>query len=249
MDLYVRFDRPLESAEVDRARALVVRRGEGVPVAYLVGEREFWSLKFAVDARVLVPRPETEVLVETLLDALAGRPEATFADVGTGSGCVAVAALAERTDLAALATDLSPEAIEVARSNASRHGVLARMETFVGDLLEPLRPHPLFGRLAAVASNPPYVARGDPTLAEDVRRHEPSLALFPPDDDPLHFVARLAREAREALAPGGMLAVEVGFGQAEGARALLEAEGWQGVAARPDLAGIPRVVLGRTPGS
>lgn len=247
LDLYVHFDRPLAPAERDRVRELVRRRGDGVPVAYLVGEREFYARPFAVTPAVLVPRPETETLVEAALQALAGRAAPRVLDVGTGAGVIAITILLERPDATAWASDLDPAALEVARQNARRHGVLERLVLRAGDLLEPWQEEPGHGRLDAVLSNPPYVARGDPLLDPAVARHEPALALHPPEPDPLHFVRRLAREAPAALAPAGVLAVEVGFGSAAEGLAVLGAHGWREVRAVPDLAGIPRVLLARRP--
>lgn len=249
LDLYLRFDRALSPEEQARVRPLVMERGRGVPVAYLTGEREFHSLSFAVGPAVLVPRPETEHLVEALLSALSDLPAPVFADVGTGSGCVAVTALKVLPAARAHASDLSPAALEVARTNAQRHGVAERVAFHEGDLLAPLRATPDWGALAAVVSNPPYVVRGDPTLAADVARHEPALALYVEGSDPLAVAARLAEQALDALAPGGLLAFEVGAGSAGDGRRRLEALGYRDVESRKDLAGIERVVLGRRPPS
>jgi release factor glutamine methyltransferase len=133
----------------------------------------------------------------------------------------------------------------VARTNAQRHGVAERLAFHAGDLLAPLRADPDFGRLAAVVSNPPYVVRGDPTLAPGVAQHEPALALYVEGSDPLSLALRLADEARAALAPGGLLAFEVGAGSAAAAMTRLSALGYAHVRSTPDLAGIERVVLGR----
>jgi release factor glutamine methyltransferase len=245
LDLYLRFDRALSAEEQQRVRPLVMERGRGVPVAYLTGEREFHSLSFAVGPAVLVPRPETEHLVEVLLEALGGVAEPVFADVGTGSGCVAITALSRMPAARAHALDLSPAALDVARTNAQRHGVAQRVEFHEGDLLAPLASSPDFGRLAAVVSNPPYVVRGDPTLAPDVAQHEPAMALYVDGADPLAVALRLADEARAALAAGGLLAFEVGAGSApEGCRRIA-ALGYGDVRCVKDLAGIERVVLGR----
>jgi len=247
LDLYLQFDRPLEDAEVDSIRELVRRRGADEPVAYLVGEREFFSLPFLVDARVLVPRPETEQLVEVALAALREREAARFCDVGTGSGCVAVALLHELPAAQGLATDVSRDALAVAAVNAERNGVADRLVLLEGDLLAPLRGRPEWGALDAVLSNPPYIVRGDPSVQAGVAAHEPEAALYVSGDDPLEFVRALAAAAREALAPGGLLAVEVGHGTAGDARDVLVQCGYEDVAVTPDLAGIERVVSGRKP--
>jgi len=229
-------------------RALVRRRGDHVPVAYLTRSREFWSLPFHVDERVLVPRPETEHLVEVALAALSDLEAPVFADVGTGSGCVAVALLVEREHARGHGIDVSAGALDVARLNAGRHGVLDRLRLHEGDLLAPLLGAPDHGRLDAVVSNPPYLVEGDPSVERGVAEHEPHAALFDPGDDPLEVGRRLAHEALGALRPGGLLALEVGAGVADAARAALDGLGYVDVGATPDLAGIDRVVSGRRPG-
>jgi release factor glutamine methyltransferase len=244
LDLYLQYDRRLTPAERDRLRPLLRERAAGVPVAYLTGEREFWSLPFHLDRSVLVPRPETEHLVEVALAHVEGREAPVFADVGTGSGCIAVAVLHGAPRARAHALDCSPAALEVAARNAERHGVAGRLAFASGDLLEPLRPSADWGRLDAVVSNPPYVVRGDPSLAPDVAAHEPEVALYVPGPDALAVAQQIAEQAREALAPGGLLALEVGAGSAPEALRRLGALGYCDVRAVQDLAGIERVVLG-----
>ncbi len=253
LQLYLQFDRPLGEAELSTIRELVRRRGAHVPVAYLVGEREFFSLAFRVDERVLVPRPETEHLVETARVHLlgvrgAGGASPVFADVGTGSGCIAVALLHEVPAARGHAIDIEAGALEVARANAERHGVQDRLTFHEGDLLAPLRDQPDWGRLDAVLSNPPYVLEDDESVERGVRDHEPHGALFVEGSDPLVVAARLAEEALDALAPGGLLAFEVGLGGAGAARRRLADLGYAQVAVVPDLAGIDRVVCGQRPG-
>ncbi len=245
LDLYLQFDRPLVEAEVLRLRGLVQERGRGVPVAYLVGEREFWSLAFAVSPAVLVPRPETEHLVEAALAALAGCPAPVIADVGVGSGCVAVSVLHGLAAARGHGLDLSAEALEVARGNAERHGVAGRLTLHRGDLLAPLRGSPDWGRLNAVLANPPYIVRGDPTVEAGVAAHEPALALYVSGDDPLELATRIAEQALEALAPGGFLALEVGAGSAPEACRRLAALGYADVRSIRDLSQIERIVTGR----
>jgi release factor glutamine methyltransferase len=246
LQLYLQFDRPLGGEELARIRELVRRRGAHEPVAYLVGDREFYSLSFHVDGRVLVPRPETEHLVEVALAALRDEASPVFVDVGTGSGCVAVTLLHELPEARAFATDVSAGALEVARGNAERHGVADRLRLHHGDLLEPLRDTGSWGRIDAVVSNPPYVLPDDPLVEPGVRDHEPAEALFVTGDDPLEVSRRLARTAREALRPGGLLAIEVGVGSADDARAMLEELSFADVAVTLDLARIGRIVSGRT---
>ncbi|MEA2154295.1 MAG: release factor glutamine methyltransferase [Solirubrobacteraceae bacterium] len=208
----------------------VRRRSAGrEPVAYILGRRGFRHIELAVDARVLVPRPETELLVEVGLELPRG---ARVADVGTGSGAVALALKQERPDLEVVATDASADALAVARANAERLGLDV---TFAhGDLLAGV------GEIDAVLSNPPYVADGErAALAPEITRHEPAGALFAGADG-LDVVRRLV----PAAAGAGLLAIEIGAGQAERVGALMAAAGFAGVHARRDLAGIERVVVG-----
>jgi release factor glutamine methyltransferase len=248
LDLYLQFDRPVEGAERDAIRALIRERGRLVPVAYLTGTREFWSLPFHVEPGVLVPRPETEHLVEVALPMLQGADAPVFADVGTGSGCVAIALLHEVEAARAHATELHAKPLEVARRNAERHGVADRLTLYAGDLLEPLRPTVDFGRLDAIVSNPPYVRRDDASVERGVRDHEPPEALFVSGEDALEVVRRLATRALDALRPGGLLAVEIGHDSADDARALFEGTGYVEVRSTPDLAGVDRIISGRRAG-
>lgn len=218
-----------------------------MPVAHLTGEKEFFSLRFAVTRDVLVPRPETEGLVEAALAFLAGIAVPTFVDVGTGSGCVAVTLLHRVPAARAFATDVSGAALEVARANAVRHAVVDRYDAREGSLLAPLRLDASFGRLDAVVSNPPYVVRGDPTLARAVADHEPAVALYVDGDDALALARALAREALEGLRAGGMIAMEIGHRDGTAAKAMLEELGYQDVALDLDLGGVPRVVRGLHP--
>jgi release factor glutamine methyltransferase len=247
LDLYLQFARVLTDGERARVRELVRARGDRTPVAYLVGEREFHGLPFLVDRRVLVPRPETELLVDVGIDALRARSPGLFADVGTGSGCVAVSVLRALPAARGHATDVSAGALEVAARNAERHGVADRLALHRGDLLGPLAGHPDFGRLDAVLSNPPYVVRDDPTVEPDVALHEPPEALYVGGGDPLEVVRRVAEAAHAALREGGLLALEVGAGSAGAALAMLADLGYRETNAVRDLSGIDRVVTGRRP--
>ena len=243
LDLYLQFDRPLADPELGPLRALVRERGEGRPVAYLVGRRDFYSLPFAVDARVLVPRPETELLVEQAVERLRGVAAPCVLDVGTGSGCIAVALLHALPEARGVATDLSPEALEVAAANAETNGVSDRLTLRTGDLLGALDASD--GPFDAVLSNPPYIVRGDPNVEPGVDAHEPGLALYVPGDDGLELAVRIADGARRHLRADGFLALEVGFGQAVSACERLTALGYADVTATCDLGGIERIVSGR----
>jgi release factor glutamine methyltransferase len=237
--LYTHFDQPLDAGELARFRELIKRRLAGEPVAYLVGRKEFRSLELAVDARVLVPRPETETLIDVVL-ALAP-PPARVVDVGTGSGAIALALKQALPAAEVLAVDRSPDAAAVARANAERLGLA--VEVVEGDLLEPVRARAPFD---LVAANLPYIPSGEiPSLAPEVRR-EPMLALDGGADG-LALIRRLIADAAPLLAPGGALVMELGAGQAPSVAALLAAASYVDVARARDLAGVERVISARRP--
>ena len=221
-----------------RLDALVARRVAREPVARLVGAREFWSLDFAVSAATLVPRPETETLVEA---ALAAHPApARILDLGTGTGCVLLALLGERPDATGLGVDVAPDAVALAAVNAERLGLAARARFRRADWLDGIEE-----RFDLVVANPPYVATGDLAgLMAEVRDHEPALALDGGPDGLASYRAIAAGLAR-VLAPGGAALFEVGAGQAEAVERLLAAGGLVPAPRRRDLAGIERVVEAR----
>lgn len=225
------------------ALALLTRRAAGEPLQYLLGTQEFCGLEFEVGPAVLIPRPETELLVGEVRE-IAGREAAPLvADIGTGSGCIAVALAHALPKAMTYATDLSAEALNVARRNAGRHRVTERVRFLEGDLLAPLAGLGLEGRLAAIVSNPPYIPAGDlPGLQREVRR-EPQAALDGGPDG-LAFYRRLLREAAPYLAPCGTMVLEVGQGQAESVCRMAEESGGYGLyGVRRDGAGIERVVV------
>jgi len=238
IELYTNFDRPLDEPELAACRALLERRGRREPVAYILGRWGFHGLDLAVDGRVLVPRPETEVLVERCLALLEGLRAPRFADVGTGSGAIALAVKAARPDAAVTATDVSADALAVARANAAALGL--DVELIETDLLAGVE-----GRFAVIASNPPYIGEGEMAALEpEVAEYEPRLATVagPAGTEVLE---RLVAAAPAALEPGGSLVVECGAGQAEAVRGLMAAAAAEESTAEPDLAGIDRVVAGR----
>lgn len=242
--LYLAWKRPITPAAWERFRALLEERARGRPVPYLVGYREFMGVELRVDERVLIPRPETEILVEFLLNVLQGLAEARVIDVGTGSGAIAVALARFLPQVRVLAVDLSADALAVARENAARHRVAERITFARGDLLAPARRRG-WNQVDAIASNPPYVDPANAgTLPQEVR-HEPAVALLAAEGGTA-FHARLAVEGPPLLRPGGWLAVEVGAGQAQAVSELFARVGTLGqIRAVNDLAGIPRVVAAR----
>ncbi len=239
--VYLRFDRPLERGEVDAYRALIRRRGEGEPVAHLTGRREFWSRTFLVTPDVLVPRPETELVVERALAWAGARDRALrILDLGTGSGAIAVALAAELPEATVTAVDVSPLAAVIAERNAAAAGVATRVRVVVSDWISAL---PEGERFDIVVSNPPYIPSGElATLALEVRR-EPVMALDGGPDG-LDAYRRIVVEAARVLEPAGAFICEVGAGQAPAVMALFTAAGFEAVAAHADLAGIARVVGG-----
>ena len=216
----------------------VTRRSEGVPVAYLLRRREFWSLTFEVSSSVLVPRPETELLVQRAL-ALVRLPSAEIADLGTGSGAIAIALSHERPEWLITGTDVSTNALEVARRNGAKL-VADRVRWIQGDWYAALARR----RFDALVSNPPYIAEDDPVLRGDGLRHEPRHALTPGGDGLAAFHT-LINGAHRHLKPGGWLAFEHGATQAETLRALLVAHGFHSVTSHRDLAGHERVTEGK----
>ncbi len=283
--LYAHCEEVISPEDARRYFDLVAHRAAGVPTQYLTGRQEFWGLDFEVTPDVLIPRPETEHVVEVALERLGpawarteragfdaqGRPspdmtarelpfaagraaprsqerekrgELRIADVGTGSGCLAVALAHELPRAAVIATDISGAALAVARRNAARHGVAERIHFLRCNLLDGLRgDSPLAFDL--IVSNPPYVGRGEAELLPvEVRNHEPARALFAGEQG-CEIYAPLIAQAQELLAPGGILVLELGHNSLERVRPLLAAPGWTEVAITNDLAGIPRVFSAR----
>lgn len=246
LDLYLQFERLLTADEVDAYREHVKKRLQRMPVQYITGEAGFRQLTLDVSPEVLIPRPETEVLVGAVLEYLDGRAEPLVLDLGCGSGAIAVSIAHEHATARLVAADVAPRALEATRCNAERSGVGERVETVCGDLFEPLRGGDVPGRFDAIVSNPPYVRRGEiEALEPEVCEHEPLLALDGGEDG-LDFYRRIAAEAGDFLQPEGLLALEIGADQADPVSDLLVASGrFEIVEARPDLNGIPRVVVAR----
>jgi release factor glutamine methyltransferase len=226
-----------DAAFTHHFEALVSRRATREPVAYLLGTREFYGRPFIVQPGVLIPRPETELLVEVALKRIEATGARLIADVGAGSGCVAITLALEHPGLSIIATDRSPEALVIARANAVALGVATAIDWRETDLLTGVA-----GPLNLIVSNPPYVPERDrDSLSSDVRDFEPSLALFAGDDG-LDVVRRLIPHAISRLRPGGALVMEVGAGQQSAVTALLEHASFASIDWHADLQGIPRVV-------
>ncbi len=236
--LYMNYDRPLDLEELAHYRQKVQRRAQHEPVQYILGKTEFWSLTLLVDRRVLIPRADTEILVEEALKQLQGR--SAVLDVGTGSGAIALALACERPQAVVTAIDLSPESLKMARANAARNHLDGRIDFQHGDLAElPAGPFDL------IVSNPPYVPTRDwQQLMPEVRDYEPRLALDGGDDG-LHAFRLLGSQADRVLHPGGWLMVEVGIDQADLVAAIFGENGLVDICKRDDYAGIPRVVCAR----
>ena len=237
----------MEAPATARYRDLVARRAARHPLQYLTGTQEFWSLAFKVTPAVLIPRPETEGIIEAFL-RLSASPDPVVVDIGTGSGCLAVSVAKEIAGARVFAGDVSAEALDVARENAAAHGVADRIEFRRGDLFEPFRGpgSGLAGRVDVILTNPPYLGDDEfPGLMPEVRDHEPRGALSA-GPDPVAVHRRLARECVELLKPGGYLIAEMGLGQEAGLRALYGGQPRLEVTAVfPDLTGIPRVLVAR----
>ena len=234
---------PLAPEAEERFLALVAERSRRRPLQHLLGAQHFWRHEFKVTPDVLVPRPETELLVETAVGLLRDLRAPVLVDVGTGSGCIALSLASERADAVVHAVDLSEAALDVARENARRLSLEGRVRFHLGDLLEPVAD--LAGRIDLVASNPPYVDPAD-SLAPEVRDHDPALGLFPPGDR-FSVYRRLAPQARRQLRPGGWLVVEIGQGMDAETRAICEGAGLSVEKVLPDLQSIPRAIVARRP--
>ena len=218
---------------------MAAQRAMGRPVAYMLNRREFYGRDFALDSSVLIPRPETETLVEAALARMA--PKDTYLDLGTGSGAIAVTLAAQRPQSRGVATDVSAAALRVARANAERHLCADRIEFLEGTWYEPVGAR----QFDVVVSNPPYVAAGDPHLGRGDLRFEPRESLTDGSADGLGSIRAIVAGATAHLRKGGWLLLEHGYDQAPAVRALLEAAGFASIVSLPDLAGIPRVAGGK----
>jgi release factor glutamine methyltransferase len=236
IDLYLEFERELDEATLIKLREMVRRRVAGEPLQYITGEVEFCGLKFQVDKRVLIPRPETELLVETVV----GRNPRKIVDVGTGSGCIAIALAKKLPEAEISALDISPEALEVARGNASLHQIEKNIRFLESDLLEALSGSFV---VDTIVSNPPYIAdRELAKLPKEVRDFEPVRALAAGEDG-LKVIQRLVMDARRILSPSGFIALEIGAGQRAAVEEIFGQQGYVVVEVVKDLQGHERVIV------
>jgi release factor glutamine methyltransferase len=245
VELPLRGDRLLDAAARARLARWISRVARGEPLQYVTGAAPFFGREFRCDARALAPRPETEELCERVLGdrRIWERPSPHIADVGTGTGCIAVTLALERPSAVVTAIDISPDALALARENARRFGVEDRIGWRLDDLLTGLPA----GSLHAIVSNPPYVSDAEwAQLDPEIRDHEPRIALVGGPDG-MALIRRLVEQARHALAPGGTLWMEIGNEQGPAVRDLLAARGFEGVAIRRDLAGRDRFAAARRP--
>lgn len=260
--LYAHPEEVLVQADVQRFFALIARRAAGEPTQHLTGTQEFWGLEFEVTPDVLIPRPETEHLIEVALDRLAlqevrrGKPQTNagkglqIADIGTGSGCIALALAKELPAATVYATDISPAALGVARRNALRHGVAERISFIESDLFDFVSSSSAGAQFSdrlpfsfgLIISNPPYVGRREAaSLTREVRDHEPEIALYGGEEG-YEFYGNLIAQAALHLKPSGLLILELGHDSLPAVQPLLEPAHWTSVGVSNDLAGIPRVI-------
>lgn len=241
--LYTNYDQIMNKEELARYRELIRRRAAGYCTAVLIGEKEFMGIPFRVNEHVLVPRPDTEAWLEKVIQRFRNLPDISMLDLGTGSGALAVSFLYYCKEARGVAVDISEKALETAKTNGERAGISDRVEFRRGDFLDALREDEQFD---VILSNPPYIPSGDiDGLAEEVRR-EPRIALDGGPDG-LKFYRTLGEKAVRFLRPGGLLAAEVGIGQAETVRTFFENGGLTDIEIIPDYGGVDRAVCGKRP--
>lgn len=235
--LYTDFERPLGKDELATLRSMVIRRVDHEPLQYIIGTADFYGHSFIVSPDVLIPRPETELLVDRVVRYGKGQGQLRCIDIGTGTGCIPISCAMHLPDSQWLATDISRDALQVARRNVERLDVQDRVSMLRHDFLEESLP----GRFDVITMNPPYIAKADVvTLDAEVREHEPHGALTD-DSDGLTFYRRMAAILADHLHDTGVLFMEIGFGQGDDVRRVIEETGWQ-VDIIDDLSSIPRIV-------
>lgn len=241
LDLYLEYHKPLKTDELAAFKELIKRRAGGEPVAYILGRKGFCKLDLAVCPATLIPRPETEHLVEAALERLDRDSTQRVLEMGTGAGGVIISLAQDRPSIAATATDISGPTLDQARANAAECGLAERIEFLEGDLFEPLSDR----TFDLILMNPPYIAESEyPALAPEITCYEPALALLAGDDG-LDVIRRLVAQGPDHLAPGGWLLFEIGSGQGEAVRELLAQGPYAEIRVLPDLAGLDRVALAR----
>lgn len=237
--LYVHFDEPMEQNELNKFREYVKKRAQHVPIAYIIGEREFMGLPFKVTKDTLIPRPDTEILVENVLNNVDKDKEIEIVDIGTGSGAIILSLLVNLSKAQGKTVDISSKAIEVAEENAVNLQVNDRCEFFVGDLFVPLNG----SKFDVIVSNPPYIPQKDiATLEDDVKEYEPVSALTDGGDG-LSYYRRLLSEGKAYIKENGFIALEIGIYQSEDVKQIAMDNGWKNIKIIKDYAGIDRVVL------
>ena len=237
--LYVHFDEPMEQNELSKFREYVKKRAQHVPIAYIIGEREFMGLPFKVTKDTLIPRPDTEILVENVLNNVDRDKEIEIVDIGTGSGAIILSLLVNLPKAQGKTVDISSKAIEVAKENAVNLQVNDRCEFFVGDLFAPLNG----SKFDVIVSNPPYIPQKDiATLEDDVKEYEPVSALTDGGDG-LSYYRRLLSEGKAYIKENGFIALEIGIYQSEDVKQIAMDNGWKNIKIIKDYAGIDRVVL------
>ena len=237
--LYVHFDEPMEQNELSKFREYVKKRAQHVPIAYIIGEREFMGLPFKVTKDTLIPRPDTEILVENVLNNVDKDKEIEIVDIGTGSGAIILSLLVNLPNAQGKTVDISSKAIEVAKENAVNLQVNDRCEFFVGDLFAPLNGN----KFDLIVSNPPYIPQKDiATLEDDVKEYEPVSALTDGGDG-LSYYRRLLSEGKAYIKENGFIALEIGIYQSNDVKQIAMDNGWKNIKIIKDYAGIDRVVL------
>jgi release factor glutamine methyltransferase len=246
IDLYLNGDRILTPEQIEKFDLFIKERLSGKPLQYIIGSTEFFGLEFKVNESVLIPRPETETLVETVIENLKDLTRPKIVDLGTGSGAIAIVLAKNLKDCSVFTTDISLDALEVAQKNAKSHGVEDQIEFLCGNLFEPLRDKELQSSVDCVVSNPPYVSPKEfDNLPKEIKDHEPIVALKT-DEEGISFHRRIVENSLDFLRKGGILALEVGLGQANQVADLISnLKSFEDADIRKDLGGIERIVLAR----
>jgi release factor glutamine methyltransferase len=236
------FGDALNEEQFESYQSLIERRAGGEPLQYITGNQQFFKLDFIVTPAVLIPRPETELIIEAALELLSEDRATRIADIGTGSGCLAISLLHERPTVHALAIDVSPAALRIAQRNAVRHGVEDRLDLLGSDTLAAVDAAHVEWRFDLIVSNPPYVSEDEMKTLQREVTHEPRTALAAGANG-LSIISRLLDETRALLRPGGHFIFEIGFGQSQAVQQLIDPRVWELIEIRADLQKIPRVFV------